>query len=358
MKRTALYDSHISLGAKMVDFAGYLMPVQYEGVKSEHLSVKHNIGIFDVSHMGEFIIYGNGSLELLQLCLSNDISVLDNGEAQYNCLLNDNGGIVDDLILYKLSEDKYMLVVNASNIEKDWEHLLLKNSFGAQMQNISNEYSLLSIQGPKTTEVVQQLTKYDLSTISYYNFVLTEFADKKDVIISNTGYTGCGGFEIYCKNDQLKGIWKNIMNAGKKNNIKPIGLAARDTLRLEMGFCLYGNELSDNITPIEAGLGWITKFSKEFNGCKLLKSQKENGTDRKLVGFELIDKGIPRKDYEIYDSDNSNIGVVTSGTMSPSLGRAIGLGYVNANLSKSGSIIYINIRNNMVKAVISKTPFK
>ena len=358
MKRTALYDLHISLGAKMVDFAGYLMPVQYEGVKSEHLSVKHNIGIFDVSHMGEFIIYGNGSLELLQLCLSNDISVLDNGEAQYNCLLNDNGGIVDDLILYKLSEDKYMLVVNASNIEKDWEHLLLKNSFGAQMQNISNEYSLLSIQGPKTTEVVQQLTKYDLSTISYYNFVLTEFADKKDVIISNTGYTGCGGFEIYCKNDQLKDIWKNIMNAGKKNNIKPIGLAARDTLRLEMGFCLYGNELSDNITPIEAGLGWITKFSKEFNGCKLLKSQKENGTDRKLVGFELIDKGIPRKDYEIYDSDNSNIGVVTSGTMSPSLGRAIGLGYVNANLSKSGSIIYINIRNNMVKAVISKTPFK
>ena len=358
MKRTALHNSHISLGAKMVDFAGYLMPVQYEGVKSEHLSVKHNIGIFDVSHMGEFIIYGNGSLELLQLCLSNDISVLDNGEAQYNCLLNDNGGIVDDLILYKLSEDKYMLVVNASNIEKDWEHLLLKNSFGAQMQNISNEYSLLSIQGPKTTEVVQQLTKYDLSTISYYNFVLTEFADKKDVIISNTGYTGCGGFEIYCKNDQLKDIWKNIMNAGKKNNIKPIGLAARDTLRLEMGFCLYGNELSDNITPIEAGLGWITKFSKEFNGCKLLKSQKENGTDRKLVGFELIDKGIPRKDYEIYDSDNSNIGVVTSGTMSPSLGRAIGLGYVNANLSKSGSIIYINIRNNMVKAVISKTPFK
>ncbi len=358
MKRTALHNSHISLGAKMVDFAGYLMPVQYEGVKSEHLSVKHNVGVFDVSHMGEFIIYGDGSLELLQFCLSNDVSKLNDGEAQYNCLLNDNGGIVDDLILYKLSENKYMLVVNASNIEKDWGHLLSKNSFEAKMQNMSDEYSLLSIQGPKTSEVIQQLTKYDLSTISYYNFVLTEFADKKDVIISNTGYTGCGGFEIYCKNDQLKDIWKNIMNAGKKNNIKPIGLAARDTLRLEMGFCLYGNELSDNITPIEAGLGWITKFSKEFNGCKLLKSQKENGTDRKLVGFELIDKGIPRKDYEIYDSDNSNIGVVTSGTMSPSLGRAIGLGYVNANLSKSGSIIYINIRNNMVKAVISKTPFK
>ena len=358
MKRTALHNSHISLGAKMVDFAGYLMPVQYEGVKSEHLSVKHNVGVFDVSHMGEFIIYGDGSLELLQFCLSNDVSKLNDGEAQYNCLLNDNGGIVDDLILYKLSENKYMLVVNASNIEKDWGHLLSKNSFEAKMQNMSDEYSLLSIQGPKTSEVIQQLTKYDLSTISYYNFVSTEFANKKDVIISNTGYTGCGGFEIYCKNDQLKDIWENIMTAGKNTNIKPIGLAARDTLRLEMGFCLYGNELSDNVTPIEAGLGWITKFSKEFNGCRLLKSQKENGVDRKLVGFELIDKGIPRKDYEIYDSDNYKIGVVTSGTMSPSLGKAIGLGYVSVNSAKTGTVIYINIRNNMIKAVISKTPFK
>ena len=358
MKRTELYDSHISLGAKMVDFAGYLMPVQYEGVKSEHLSVKHNVGIFDVSHMGEFIIYGDGSLELLQFCLSNDISKLNDGEAQYNCLLNDNGGIVDDLILYKLSEDKYMLVVNASNIDKDWKHLLSKNSFEAKMQNMSDEYSLLSIQGPKTTEVIQQLTRYDLSTIPYYSFVSTEFANKKDVVISNTGYTGCGGFEIYCKNDQLKDIWENIMTAGKNTNIKPIGLAARDTLRLEMGFCLYGNELSDNVTPIEAGLGWITKFSKEFNGYKLLKNQKENGFDRKLVGFELIDKGIPRKDYEIYDSENSKIGVVTSGTMSPSLGKAIGLGYVSTNSAKTGAIIYINIRNNMIKAVVSKTPFK
>ena len=358
MKKTTLFDSHVSLGAKMVDFAGYLMPVQYEGVKAEHLSVKHNVGIFDVSHMGEFIIYGDGSLELLQFCLSNDVSILNNGEAQYNCLLNDNGGIVDDLILYKLSNEKYMLVVNASNIKKDWDYLLSKNTYGANMENVSDQYSLLSIQGPKTLQSIQELTPHDLSTISYYNFVITEFAGQKNIIVSNTGYTGCGGFEIYCKSHQLIEVWNKIMLVGKNYNIKPIGLAARDTLRLEMGFCLYGNELSDDITPIEAGLAWITKFSKKFNGYNILKEQKENGVKKKLIGFELIEKGIPRKDYEIYDEDQIKIGRVTSGTMSPSLGKAIGLGFVDNSYAKTNAIIYINIRNNLIKALIKKPPFK
>jgi len=358
MKKTTLFDSHVSLGAKMVDFAGFLMPIQYDGVKSEHLAVKQNIGVFDVSHMGEFLVFGKGALELLQFCLSNDVSILSNGEAQYNCLLNDSGGIVDDLILYKLSKERYMLVVNASNIEKDCDYLLSKNTYGANIKNVSDQYSLLSIQGPKTLQSIQELTPHDLSTISYYNFVITEFSGFNDIIISNTGYTGCGGFEIYCKNSQLKEIWNNIMLAGSSYDIKPIGLAARDTLRLEMGFCLYGNELSDDITPIEAGLGWITKFSKEFNGCKILKEQKEKGVKKKLIGFELIDKGIPRKGYEISNKDNIIIGSVTSGTMSPSLGKAIGLGYVNSTSAKINTNIYINIRNNLIKAMIIKPPFK
>jgi len=358
MKKTTLFDSHVSLGAKMVDFAGFLMPIQYDGVKSEHLAVKNSIGVFDVSHMGEFLVSGKGALELLQFCLSNDVSILNNGEAQYNCLLNDSGGIVDDLILYKLSNEKYMLVVNASNIKKDWEYLLLKNTYGANMENVSDQYSLLSIQGPKTLQSIQELTPHDLSTISYYNFVVTEFAGFNDILISNTGYTGCGGFEIYCTNSQLKEIWNNIMLAGSSCDIKPIGLAARDTLRLEMGFCLYGNELLDEITPIEAGLGWITKFSKEFNGCKILKKQKENGVKKKLVGFELIDKGIPRKGYEISNNDNIIIGSVTSGTMSPTLGKAIGLGYVDNAYANINTTIYIKIRNNLIKAMIIKPPFK
>ena len=358
MKKTTLFDSHVSLGAKMVDFAGFLMPIQYDGVKSEHLAVKQNIGVFDVSHMGEFLVFGKGALELLQFCLSNDVSILSNGEAQYNCLLNDSGGIVDDLILYKLSKERYMLVVNASNIEKDCDYLLSKNTYGANIKNVSDQYSLLSIQGPKTLQSIQKLTPHDLSTISYYNFVVTEFAGQKNIIISNTGYTGCGGFEIYCKNHQLIEVWDKIMLVGKSYNIKPVGLAARDTLRLEMGFCLYGNELSDDITPIEAGLTWITKFSKEFNGYNILKEQKENGVKKKLIGFELIEKGIPRKDYEIYDEDQVKIGRVTSGTMSPSLGKAIGLGFVDNSYAKTNATIYINIRNNLIKALIIKTPFK
>tara|TARA_B100001146_G_scaffold9787_1_gene7996 strand:+ start:1050 stop:2126 length:1077 start_codon:yes stop_codon:yes gene_type:complete len=358
MKKTALFDSHVKLGAKMVEFANFLMPIQYDGIKSEHLAVKHNLGVFDVSHMGEFFISGKGALELLQFCLSNDISILRNGEAQYNALLNDSGGIVDDMILYKLSDEKFMLVVNASNIKKDWDYLLSKNTYGANMENVSDQYSLLSIQGPKTLQSIQELTPHDLSTISYYNFVITEFAGQKNIIVSNTGYTGCGGFEIYCKSHQLIEVWNKIMLVGKNYNIKPIGLAARDTLRLEMGFCLYGNELSDDITPIEAGLAWITKFSKKFNGYNILKEQKENGVKKKLIGFELIEKGIPRKDYEIYDEDQIKIGRVTSGTMSPSLGKAIGLGFVDNSYAKTNAIIYINIRNNLIKALIKKPPFK
>ena len=358
MKKTALFDSHVSLGAKMVDFVGFSMPIQYDGVKSEHLTVKNSVGVFDVSHMGEFLVFGKGALELLQFCLSNDVSILKNGEAQLNALLNDSGGIIDDLILYKLSNDIYMLVVNAGNIKKDWEFLLSKNRYGANMENVSNQYSLLSIQAPKTLQSIQELTPPDLTTISYYNFVVTEFAGFNDIIISNTGYTGCGGFEIYCKNSQLKEIWDNIMLSGAEYNIKPIGLAARDTLRLEMGFCLYGNELSDEITPIEAGLGWITKLSKELNGYKILKEQKDNGVKKKLIGFELIDKGIPRKDYYISNKDNIIIGRVTSGTMSPTLGKAIGLGYVDSAYAKINTAIYINIRNNSIKAMIIKPPFK
>lgn len=358
MKKTALFDSHVKLGAKMVEFANFLMPIQYDGIKSEHLAVKHNLGVFDVSHMGEFFISGKGALELLQFCLSNDVSILRNGEAQYNALLNDSGGIVDDMILYKLSDEKFMLVVNASNIKKDWNYLLSKNTYGANMENVSDQYSLLSIQGPKTLQSIQELTPHDLSTISYYNFVVTEFAGQKNIIVSNTGYTGCGGFEIYCKSHQLIEVWNKIMLVGKNYNIKPIGLAARDTLRLEMGFCLYGNELSDDITPIEAGLTWITKFSKKFNGYNILKEQKKNGVKKKLIGFELIEKGIPRKDYEIYDEDQIKIGRVTSGTMSPSLGKAIGLGFVDNSYAKTNATIYINIRNNLIKALIIKPPFK
>ena len=358
MNKTALFDSHVKLGAKMVEFANFLMPIQYDGIKSEHLAVKHNLGVFDVSHMGEFFISGKGALELLQFCLSNDVSILRNGEAQYNALLNDSGGIVDDMILYKLSDEKFMLVVNASNIKKDWNYLLSKNTYGANMENVSDQYSLLSIQGPKTLQSIQELTPHDLSTISYYNFVVTEFAGQKNIIVSNTGYTGCGGFEIYCKSHQLIEVWNKIMLVGKNYNIKPIGLAARDTLRLEMGFCLYGNELSDDITPIEAGLTWITKFSKKFNGYNILKEQKENGVKKKLIGFELIEKGIPRKDYEIYDEDQIKIGRVTSGTMSPSLGKAIGLGFVDNSYAKTNATIYINIRNNLIKALIIKPPFK
>jgi aminomethyltransferase len=297
MKKTALYEKHIELNAKMIDFAGYLMPVQYEGVVAEHISVKKDVGVFDVSHMGEFYIHGDKAEEFLQSVLSNDISILKNGQAQYNCIPNESGGIVDDLILYKFETNRYMLVVNASNINKDWEFLANKNVFGVQMINVSDDYSLISVQGPKSKNVLQSIFDFDLESVGYYHFVFLD-----GLIISNTGYTGCGGFEIYCKNEFASDLWDKIFKAGRDYKIKPIGLAARDTLRLEMGFCLYGNDINDNTSPIEAGLSWITKTNKIFTSSNIFKNQKEKGVDKKLIGFKMLEKSIPRKDYEILNS--------------------------------------------------------
>lgn len=357
MKKTALFELHNSLGAKMVPFAGYHMPVQYDGVNTEHNAVRTSVGVFDVSHMGEFIIEGFKSLELIQSLCTNDASKLSIGQAQYSCMTNNKGGIVDDLIIYRLNEHTYLLVVNASNIEKDFNWICTNNKFGAKVSDVSDNYSLLAIQGPKAIESMQCLTKIDLKSIKYYNFKVGEFAGMKDIIISSTGYTGSGGFEIYCKNTQAIEIWNKVFNAGKKYNIKPAGLASRDTLRLEMGFCLYGNDIDDNTSPIEAGLSWITKFSKEFTNSEDLKQQKTIGTEKKLVGFELLERGIPRKGYEMVDDENNIIGVVTSGTMSPTLKKGIGMGYVVSEKCSIGSTLLIKIRKNIVPAVIVKTPF-
>lgn len=357
MKNTALTHVHESIGAKMVPFAGYNMPVQYEGVTVEHETVRNGVGVFDVSHMGEFLISGPNALALIQKVTTNDASTLTVGKAQYSCLPNENGGIVDDLIVYKMKEDQYLLVVNASNIEKDWNWISTKNDVGAEMRNISDDYSLLAIQGPKAVEAMQALTSLDLSAIKYYHFEVADFAGVSDVIISATGYTGSGGFEIYAKNDSIEQIWNKVFEAGKSYGIKPIGLAARDTLRLEMGFCLYGNDINDTTSPIEAGLGWITKFNKEFTNSENLLKQKEAGVLRKLVGFELTERGIPRHDYEIVDKDGNIIGVVTSGTMAPSLNKGIGLGYVTTEFSGVDSEIFIRIRKNDVPAKVVKLPF-
>lgn len=351
--KTALYEKHTGLNAKMIEFAGYLMPVQYEGVVAEHLCVKENVGVFDVSHMGEFYVFGDKTEDFLQSVLSNDVSALKKGQAQYNCIPNETGGIVDDLILYKLESDRFMLVVNASNIKKDWDFLNKKNVFDVQMINVSNDYSLISIQGPKSINVLQSIFDFDLNTIKYYNFIFSD-----GLIISNTGYTGCGGFEIYCKNEKASDLWDKIFKVGENYNIKAIGLAARDTLRLEMGFCLYGNDIDDESSPIEAGLSWITKTDKVFTSSELFKNQKENGVSKKLIGFKMLEKAIPRKDYEILNSKNEIIGKVTSGTMSPSLGFGIGLGYVKCGFEKIDTEIYIKIRKNIKKAIIVKTPFK
>lgn len=357
MKNTALTHVHEGLGAKMVPFAGYNMPVQYEGVTVEHETVRNGVGVFDVSHMGEFIISGPNALALIQKVTSNDASTLTIGRAQYSCLPNDNGGIVDDLIVYKMKEEQYLLVVNASNIEKDWNWISSKNDVGADMRNVSEDYSLLAIQGPKAVEAMQALTSVDLTAIKYYHFEVAEFAGVSDVIISATGYTGSGGFEIYVKNDQVEALWKKVFEAGAAFGIKPIGLAARDTLRLEMGFCLYGNDINDTTSPLEAGLGWITKFTKDFTNSEALKKQKEEGVTRKLVGFELTERGIPRHDYEITDKDGNVIGIVTSGTMAPSLNKGIGLGYVPAEYAAEGSQIFIRIRKNDIPAQVVKLPF-
>lgn len=357
MKNTALTHIHESLGAKMLPFAGYNMPILYEGVNAEHETVRTAVGVFDVSHMGEFLLTGPNALALIQKVTSNDASVLTVGRAQYSCLPNNDGGIVDDLIIYKMKDEQYLLVVNASNIEKDWNWISSHNDLGVEMKNLSEDYSLLAIQGPKAVEAMQALTSIDLSAIAYYHFEVADFAGFEDVIISATGYTGSGGFEIYCKNDQAETIWNKVFEAGAAFGIKPIGLAARDTLRLEMGFCLYGNDINDTTSPLEAGLGWITKFNKEFTNSENLKKQKEAGVTKKLVGFELTERGVPRHDYEIVDKDGNVIGVVTSGTMAPSLNKGIGLGYVTTPFSTVDSEIFIRIRKNDVAAKVVKLPF-
>lgn len=357
MKDITLKTTHEALGAKLVPYAGFNMPVQYEGVSAEHETVRNSVGVFDVSHMGEFLIEGPHALELIQKTCSNDASKLTIGKAQYSYLPNEDGGIVDDLIIYKMKEESYLLVVNASNIEKDWNWISSKNDVGATMKDISPEYSLLAIQGPKAVEAMQSLTSHNLSELKFYNFVVGDFAGIEHVIISATGYTGSGGFEIYCKNSEVKQIWDKVFEAGADYGIKPIGLAARDTLRLEMGYCLYGNDIDDTISPIAAGLGWVTKFTKDFTNSEALKAEKENGSKTKLVGFELDGKGIPRQGYAIVDDEGNTIGTVTSGTMSPSLHKGIGLGYVPTNLSEVGNKINIQIRKNAVPATIVKTPF-
>ena len=358
MKNTALTHIHENLGAKMVPFAGYYMPVQYEGVNIEHKTVRNDVGVFDVSHMGEFLIEGENALTLIQKVTSNDASKLEIGDAQYSCFPNDQKGIVDDLICYRLGNNSYLLVVNASNIEKDWNWIQLHNStIKATITNVSDQYSLLAIQGPKATISMQSLTSIDLGEIPFYKFKVADFAGIENVIISATGYTGSGGFEIYIKNDQAEQVWNKVFEAGANYGIKPIGLAARDTLRLEMGYCLYGNDIDDNTSPIEAGLGWITKFSKDFVNSDYLKAQKENGINKKLVGFILTERGIPRKDYPIVNMDGVEIGIVTSGTMSPSLEKGIGMGYVSKEMSKIGNEIYIKVRKKEIPATIVKLPF-
>ena len=357
MKKTALYEIHKALGAKLVPFAGYQMPVQYEGVNAEHLTVRKGVGVFDVSHMGEFLIEGPNALALIQSVASNDASILSIGKAQYSCLPNDKGGIVDDLIIYRLEENAYLLVVNASNIEKDWQWISANNDVGAKLTNISDDYSLLAIQGPMAIEAMQILTSVDLKALKFYHFEISDFAGIQNVIISATGYTGSGGFEIYCKNTDVEQLWNQVFEAGAKYGIKPIGLAARDTLRLEMGYCLYGNDINETTSPIEAGLGWITKFTKSFTNDYALSQQKANGVTRKLVGFELKDRGIPRQSYPIVDSNAVVIGSVTSGTMSPSLNKGIGMGYVRSDFSEVGTEIGIKIRKKIVLAKVIKLPF-
>ena len=355
MKKLVLSDLHESIGGKMVDFSGYYMPVQYEGVKVEHQTVRSAVGVFDVSHMGEIFVKGAEAEDFLQYVTSNDISQLTPGKIQYSCMPNGKGGIVDDLLIYKLAETSYLLVVNASNLDKDWAWLNENNKWDCELTNSSDKYSLLAVQGPKSIALLQELTDVDLSAIKYYNFKIGSIAGIDEVILSRTGYTGEIGFELYVKNESAKQLWGAIFTTSIE--LKPIGLAARDTLRLEKGFCLYGNDINDTTSPIEAGLGWITKFTKDFVDAKLLKEQKEAGATRKLVGLELIDKGIARKDYPIVDADGNEIGIVTSGTMSPTLNVAIAMGYVPKALSKIDTEVFIQVRNKQLKARIVALPF-
>jgi len=357
LKSTALSATHIQLGAKMVPFAGYNMPVSYAGLNEEHHTVRNGVGVFDVSHMGEFILKGDRVLDLIQCVTTNDVTQLFDGRVQYSCMPNGNGGIVDDLLVYRIDEKTYMLVVNASNIEKDWNWISKHNTFGVEMKDISDRTSLLAVQGPKALETLQKLTDINLSEVPYYHFKKGKFAGVENVLISNTGYTGAGGFEVYFDNEVAEIIWNAIFEAGAEFGIKPIGLGARDTLRLEMGFCLYGNDIDDTTSAIEAGLGWITKFNKEFIDKSILLEHKEKGVSRKLVGFEMIDRGIPRHDYEIADAQGTVIGKVTSGTQSPTLQKGIGMGYVATAHVKVGTEIYVKVRDKALKAVVVKIPF-
>ena len=357
MKNTALSHIHEALGAKMVPFAGYNMPVQYEGVTAEHINVRENIGVFDVSHMGEFIIRGEGAFELVQKVTSNDVSKLVDGKVQYTCLPNGKGGIVDDLLVYRMDKQTYLLVVNASNIEKDWDWISKYNTKGVEMVNISDDTSLLAVQGPKAVTALQTLTEMNISEMKYYTFQKGTFAGKDNVLISTTGYTGAGGFEIYFKNEDAEVIWNAVFEAGKDFNITPVGLAARDTLRLEMGFCLYGNDINDTTSPLEAGLGWITKLTNDFVDSDFLKQQKQEGVKRRLVGFELLDRGVPRHGYDVVNGQGDKIGVVTSGTMAPSLKKAIGLAYVPVDMKAEGTEIYIAVRKKQLKAKVVSLPF-
>ncbi len=358
LKNTALTKVHESLGAKMVPFAGYNMPVQYKGLIEEHHCVRKALGVFDVSHMGEFWVKGPKALDLIQKVTSNDASKLFDGKVQYSCLPNKDGGIVDDLLVYRFGEEEYFLVVNASNIEKDWNWIQQFNQeIGAEMTNVSDDYSLLAIQGPLALKAMQKLTEMNVVDMEYYTVQRGKFAGKDNIIFATTGYTGAGGCEIYFRNEDAEDIWNAVMEAGAEFGIQPIGLGARDTLRLEMGFCLYGNDIDDTTSPLEAGLGWITKFTKDFTNSEALKLQKANGVSKKLVAFEMIDKGIPRHGYEIAQADGSVIGVVSSGTQSPSLGKAIGMGYVPTSMSAVGTEIYLLIRGKQLKAQVVSLPF-
>ncbi|MBS1654045.1 MAG: glycine cleavage system aminomethyltransferase GcvT [Bacteroidetes bacterium] len=360
MKNTAFTQKHIDLGAKMAEFAGYNMPISYSGINDEHAAVRKNAGVFDVSHMGEFILKGENALDLIQRVTTNDAAKLADGKAQYSCMPNNDGGIIDDLLIYCIEENKvYMIVVNASNIEKDWNWISDHNNKNVEMHNISDKTCLLAVQGPNATKILQPLAEMDILNLKYYTFTKGKFAGVDNVLVSATGYTGAGGVEIYFedKDGAADKIWNAIFEAGKPAGIKPIGLGARDTLRLEMGYCLYGNDIDDSTSPLEAGLGWITKFTKDFTARPIIETQKNEGVERKLVGFEMIEKGIPRHGYEIKDFSGATIGVVTSGTQSPSLGKAIGMGYVRTAFAALDTEIFIKVRDKLLMARVVKIPF-
>ncbi|WP_035757019.1 glycine cleavage system aminomethyltransferase GcvT [Hugenholtzia roseola] len=358
LQKVALHHIHEQLGAKLVPFAGFQMPVWYSSQNAEHQTVRQKVGIFDVSHMGEFLVSGVGATDFLQYVTSNDVSSLYEGKVQYSCLPNGKGGIVDDLLVYRLGQESYLLVVNASNIEKDWNWLLSHKPEGVEMRDISAQTSLFAVQGKLATDALQPLTEANLGSMKYYHFIKTTFAGVPDVLISTTGYTGAGGYEVYVPNEAAEKVWQAIMESGAPQGIQPIGLAARDTLRLEMGFCLYGNDIDDSTSPIEAGLGWITKFNKNFIDADLLKKQKEEGTSRKLVGLEILDKGIARQHHQIFDAEGNLIGEITSGTQSPTLKISIGMAYLNTPFHKIGSEVFVEVREGKrIKAKVVKMPF-